>query len=126
MDSGALAGPSVGGVPVQSILPRSLSQRFGHLTAAAGIHVTRPDGLTDAEGVVMDALTAAHAAMRSLPSEHPDELRTFAHGIHECQALLALRAVRRAHPEGWLRRERPAPRPGGNIHEGWPGRVRGA
>lgn len=89
----------------------------------------RADGLTEAEGRVMDALVAAVVAMRDLPVEHPDERAVFAHGIHECQSLLALRVARRAFPSGWPRHpakpDRPPPRPGGNIYEGWPGRVRG-
>lgn len=71
---------------------------------AAGTEDARPDGLTLAEGRVMDALVAAYAAMQALNREHPAEMEVFGRGIHDCQAVLALRAIRRAHPEGWPRR----------------------
>jgi hypothetical protein len=63
--------------------------------------ITRNDGLTDEEGVVMDALGAAFNAMAQLDRQHPDELRDFADGIHRCQDALALRVCRRAFPSGW-------------------------
>lgn len=61
----------------------------------------RPDGLTDAEGVVMDHLIAAVNAMNSLDRQHPDEMRDFVDGIHRCQDALAVRICRRAFPVGW-------------------------
>lgn len=63
--------------------------------------VTRDDGLTDAEGVVMDALNEAVVAFARLPRQHPDELRDFCDGIHKCQDQLAVRVCRRAFPIGW-------------------------
>lgn len=63
--------------------------------------ITRNDGLTDAEGVVMDALCAAFNAMAQLPRQHPHELHDFKDGIHRCQDALALRVCRRAFPIGW-------------------------
>lgn len=63
----------------------------------------RADGLTEQEGVAMDHLIAAFEAFGSLPPEHPDEMRDFARGIHECQFWLGLRVCRRTFPEGWPR-----------------------
>lgn len=62
--------------------------------------ITRSDGLTDAEGVVMDALGAAWRAWVDLPRQHPDEIRDFTDGVHKCQDL-ATRVARRAFPIGW-------------------------
>lgn len=62
----------------------------------------RSDGLTDAEGDVMDALIEATAAFDALPSEHPDEATEFYAAIHRLQDLLAVRAMRRIYPEGWV------------------------
>lgn len=64
--------------------------------------ITRDDGLTDAEGVVMDYLVSAANAFARLERQHPDELRDFVDGIHKCQDQLAVRIVRRHYPEGWL------------------------
>jgi hypothetical protein len=63
--------------------------------------ITRDDGLTDEEGVVMDALCEATNAMAQLKRQHPDEMRDFCDGIHRCQDALALRVCRRAFPIGW-------------------------
>lgn len=63
--------------------------------------ITRDDGLTDGEGVVMDALIKAVNAFGSLGRQHPDELRDFVDGIHRCQDTLALRIVRRHYPKAW-------------------------
>lgn len=63
--------------------------------------ITRDDGLTDAEGVVMDALCEATNAFGELERQHPDEARDFCDGIHRCQDALALRIARRAFPAGW-------------------------
>ncbi len=73
-------------------------------SVTAPARAARSDGLTAAEGAVMDALVAAQAAMAALAVEHPSEMATFAHGIHECQGVLALRIARRAFPAGWPRR----------------------
>lgn len=61
----------------------------------------RDDGLTEQEGMVMDALCKAFSAFKELESQHPDELREFVDGIHQCQDVLALRVVRRDYPAGW-------------------------
>jgi len=63
--------------------------------------ITRADGLTDTEGIVMDALCQAFNTFATLERQHPDELRDFADGIHRCQDALALRIVRRTFPAGW-------------------------
>jgi len=63
--------------------------------------ITRDDGLTEAEGVVMDALCAAANAWANLPRQHPGELCDFCDGIHRCQDQLAVRVARRAFPIGW-------------------------
>jgi hypothetical protein len=71
--------------------------------AADSPPITRPDGLTGAEGRVADALVEAVEAFARLEREHPDELRDFVDGIHRCQDQLALRIVRRCYPAGWRR-----------------------
>jgi hypothetical protein len=63
--------------------------------------MSRRDGLTDDEGVVMDALCDAANAYGRLLRQHPDEPRDFRDAIHRCQDLLALRIARRHHPDGW-------------------------
>jgi hypothetical protein len=61
----------------------------------------RSDGLTNAEGVVMDHLCAAVNAFAQVERQHPDELRDFVDDIHKCQDQLAVRVCRRAFPIGW-------------------------
>lgn len=70
-------------------------------TDGAAAPAPRSDGLTDAEGVVMDALCAAVNAFGRLGRQHPDEMRDFVDGIHRCQDQLAVRIARRAFPVGW-------------------------
>lgn len=65
------------------------------------MHSARNDGLTDAEGVVMDALVEAANAFGQLPTQHLDEPRDFCDAIHRCQDLLAVRIARRHYPSGW-------------------------
>jgi hypothetical protein len=62
---------------------------------------TRDDGLTDEEGVVMDALVTAVEAFARLERQHPQEINEFVGGIHTCQDLLAVRIARRHFPRGW-------------------------
>ena len=62
----------------------------------------RYDGLTEEEGAVMDALVEAVAAFDELDRQHPDEQDDFYGGIHRCQDLLAVRAMRRLYPRGWV------------------------
>lgn len=61
----------------------------------------RADGLTDAEGVVSDALVRAVEAWARLPRQHPQEINEFVTAIHACQGLLTTRIARRLYPEGW-------------------------
>lgn len=63
--------------------------------------ITRDDGLTDEEGVVMDALCDVGDAFFKLDRQHPDEARDFCDGVHRCQDALAVRIARRAFPKGW-------------------------
>ena len=63
--------------------------------------ITRDDGLTNAEGVVMDHLVDAVNAFAKLDRQHPDEGRDFCDGICRCQDTLAVRIARRAFPIGW-------------------------
>jgi len=63
--------------------------------------IKRLDGLTNAEGEVMDNLIAAWKAYAKLPCQHPDELRDFADPIHRLQDLLTIRIARREYPNGW-------------------------
>lgn len=77
--------------------------------------ITRSDGLTDTEGIVMDALCDAANAFGRLPSQHPDEKQDFCDAIHRAQDLLAVRICRRHYPKGWpdksTRKMSPAPPP---------------
>lgn len=62
----------------------------------------REDGLTEAEGEVMDALCEAVAAFDQLEAQHPSEALDFYGAIHRAQDLLAVRIARRHYPEGWV------------------------
>ena len=64
----------------------------------------RDDGLSLAEGRVMDALVAAVGAYAELPKQHPSERPDFVDAIHRCQDLLAVRIARREFPKGWPER----------------------
>jgi hypothetical protein len=64
-------------------------------------YADRADGLTDAEGVVMDSLAHAVEAFARLERQHPQELEEFVAGVHACQGLLATRVARRLFPDGW-------------------------
>lgn len=77
----------------------------------SGAMITRNDGLTDAEGVVADALCDAASAFAALPKQHPDESRDFCDAIHRLQDLLAMRIARRVYPKGWPDRSIPRPSP---------------
>jgi hypothetical protein len=61
----------------------------------------RNDGLTDAEGKVMDLLTEAAMRFARLPTEHPSDLQDVIDAVHRCQEILAVRVVRRHYPQGW-------------------------
>lgn len=63
--------------------------------------ISRPDGLTDEEGEIMDLLNKAWLSFIKLERQHPSELGDFTSGIHMCQRLLGMRVLRREHPEGW-------------------------
>lgn len=63
--------------------------------------ITRDDGLTDDEGAVADALSAAAIAFGRLEEQHPAERQEFANAIHMCQHLLVIRIARRHYPAGW-------------------------
>lgn len=65
----------------------------------------RDDGLTEAEGAVMDALVDAADFYAELPVEHPSEPNEFVTAIHRAQDLLATRVARRDYPAGWARFE---------------------
>lgn len=59
------------------------------------------DGLIGDEAKAMDCLVEAVEYFNKLPIQHPADSEEFATSIHDCQKLLALRVVRREHPEGW-------------------------
>lgn len=59
------------------------------------------DGLTNAEGEVMDSLLDAFEAYSDLPVQHADEPAEFRYHVHMLQGLLAVRIARRAFPKGW-------------------------
>lgn len=58
-------------------------------------------GLTSAELRALDALNDAAKTFSDLDRQHPDELRDFIDGIHRCQYILGMRAVRAVFPVGW-------------------------
>lgn len=61
----------------------------------------RKDGLTEKEGIVMDSLVDAWNAFVELEKQHPSEKDEFADGIHKCQLILGMRALRRYCPKGY-------------------------
>ncbi len=61
----------------------------------------RNDGLTKAEGAVMDALVTAWNAYAELEKQHPQDEAEFLAAVHRAQDLLAIRIVRRDYPYGW-------------------------
>lgn len=63
--------------------------------------ITRDDGLTNEEGIIMDNLVSAFNGFNALEKQHPLDLQEFASGINCCQELLALRIARRVYPLGW-------------------------
>ena len=62
----------------------------------------RDDGLTDAEGEVMDSLCEAWLYFKELPIQHPSDQDEFLAGLHRLQDLLAARVCRRLYPDGWV------------------------
>lgn len=48
---------------------------------------------------VLDSLVDAWNEFVKLESQHPDESRDFADGIHKCQYILGMRIARIYHPE---------------------------
>lgn len=89
---------------------RALRGRIVGRRHRGGGEGVRSDGLTEQEGVVMDALCDAANAFGRLDRQHPDEERDFCDGIHRCQYALAVRIARRAFPVGW-----PVKRPSGEL-----------
>lgn len=61
----------------------------------------RNDGLDEWEGQVMDLSCEMFNAYGRLPVQHPTDMRDVADAVHRVQDLLAVRACRRAFPEGW-------------------------
>lgn len=61
----------------------------------------RDDGLTEAEGRVMDAACEVFNAYAKLPVQHPNDLQDVADAVHKVQDLLAVRIARRHYPVGW-------------------------
>ncbi len=61
----------------------------------------RADGLTGAEGEVMDHALGVVRAYAALPVQHPDDMRDIADAVHRVQDLLAVRIARRHYPAGW-------------------------
>jgi len=58
-------------------------------------------GLTVDEQGVVDALVEATNAFCALPTMHESDKDEFINAIHQAQALLALRIVRRDYPDYW-------------------------
>lgn len=81
--------------------PAREGERAHRPAPGAASMTERDDGLTEAEGRVMDNLIDAANTFGQLDRDHPDELRDFVDGIHRCQYLLGVRVVRRDFPEGW-------------------------
>lgn len=65
------------------------------------IKIIRDDGLTDAEGQVMDDLLSSWDKYCKLPQQHPDEIDEFIVALHALQNLLTIRIARRCYPKGW-------------------------
>jgi hypothetical protein len=62
---------------------------------------TQASGLTLAEFSVMNHLAAAWNRFVKLPDHGSDDIEDFRRAMHRLQDLMALRAMRRKHPEYW-------------------------
>lgn len=63
-------------------------------------------GLSPEESRVLDSLVLAWNAFnamsaRTLPGHESDDIRDFRRAIHECQRIVAARAMKRNHPDYW-------------------------
>jgi len=58
-------------------------------------------GLTNKEQGVEDDLMSAYKRYLALERQHPDDMVEFVDAIHTQQGLLAMRVIRRTHPDGW-------------------------
>lgn len=59
-------------------------------------------GLTPDEELVMDHLIDAWQAYLKLPKQHPNDIQEFAARLHDLQARIAIRIVRRDYPQYWF------------------------
>ena len=62
---------------------------------------TEQNGLTEEENDVSNTLIKAWHLFVQLEQDHPDEMNDFRRSFHRLQSILAMRVVRRDHPEGW-------------------------
>ncbi len=56
---------------------------------------------TELESEAMYHLEQSWNKFSSLPSTHPDDNPDFRRAIHECQRIIAVRAMRRIDPNTW-------------------------
>ncbi len=62
--------------------------------------------MTKQEMIVLNHLVDAFNEFIKLKSQHPDEQRDFADGIHKCQYLLGMRIARKYEPEIFPRKKK--------------------
>lgn len=55
--------------------------------------------MTKSELKILDSLVDAWNEFGKLESQHPDEVRDFADGIHKCQGILGMRIARKHEPK---------------------------
>jgi hypothetical protein len=56
-------------------------------------------GFTYNEKEIMEKLVEAHALYIDLNKQHPSDMPEWANAIHDLQKLMAMRIVRREHPD---------------------------
>jgi transcriptional regulator with XRE-family HTH domain len=76
----------------------SIDFLLGHNVKIVG---DRDDGLTEAEGVIMDGIAHIWNKFSKLEKHHPAETNDFVDGIHKCQYVLGMRVLRRNYPKGY-------------------------
>lgn len=81
--------------------PKPPSNRQVYSNGKTKETITRNDGLTEEEGLVMDALIEAWNAFVKLKVTHPSDTKDFCDGIHKCQQILGMRVLQREFPDGW-------------------------
>ena len=80
--------------------------RIGALLLLREVQMKQP--FSQDEQAAMDLLVQAHAAFCKLESQHPNEAKEWAQGIHACQNVLGWRVLRRDYPDQFPTIRKPA------------------